>query len=612
LNILAITERIYRVCNSCSIPGIRTLSIALHGSKTSPLKRGSHQDSLTPSCWRRPYCLYGILLAIRLNKPTELQSLLPYKPDHIGLVGKDGFTGLQLACKYGFLPIVQILIDKGATVNDTDLKYKRTCVHWAAMCGHTDIVLYLARESVQFCDVVNRVDFEGHTALMLASRSGRLETVRLLLQAGARTDIFANNGRTVFNMCNGSRDVEQALSSISPRAEFSNGSAGTTGIQWGISTGVLLAKSNASKFKLITNGWLKRKIEPLNAAEASSTCNTPINEVIVKLNKAPRELQREVDVRARITGTPLESSVVPVSHPAVLQTPDMIWHAILLEKGIIDLHHLYDAMCQGATCSRLQEVKWRATMAAAVSNICLGFVRQGLVWYDLKPSNFIICPKPCVSDAEAAPSSAGGNAVADSNPQGARYGTESPQSVPVTQPAIPAYQHTAKTHLWLQHSHWEPSDYSIKAADLCSVHPSGSTVPKSELSCTAKFMSPALAEAMRDPSVVNVTASPADMLWSLAMTVLQLLHCENKTFYAVQGIAHSEDVYTFLTQSHTTVCDTVESYIRNGLVAQLQEHAARDRIVECLCKIIRWSGNTAPETGDALQALIDALHSTAI
>jgi hypothetical protein len=549
-------------------------------------------------------------LAIRLNKPTELQSLLRDKPDHIGLVGKDGFTGLQLACKYGFLPIVQILIDNGATVNDTDLKYKRTCVHWAAMCGHTDIVLYLARESVHFCDAVNRVDFEGHTALILASRSGRLETVRLMMQAGARTDICANNGKTVFDMCNGSRDIEQALSSIRPRTDLSNGSAGTTGVQWGISTGVLLAKSNVSKFKLITNGWLKRKIEPLNAAKASSTCNSPINEVIVKLNKASRELQREVDVRALITGTPLESSVMPVSHPAVLQTPDALWHAILLEKGIIDLHHLYDAMSQGATCSRLQEVQWRTTMAAAVSNVCLGFVRQGLVWYDLKPSNFIVCPKPCVRDAEAAPSSADGNAVADGIPQGTREGRESAQSVPVTQPAIPAYQHTAKTHLWLQHSRWEPSDFSIKATDLCSVHPTGNIVPKSELSCTARFLSPALAEAMRDSTVVNITASSADMLWSLAMTVLQLLHCENKTFYAVQGITHSEEVYTFLTQSHTTVCDAVKSYIRNGLAAQLQGHAARDRIVECLCKLIRWSGNEVAEMCDTMQALIDALLST--
>jgi hypothetical protein len=550
-------------------------------------------------------------LAIRLNKPTELHTMLRESPDHIGLVGKDGFNGLQLACKYGFLPIVQILIDYGATANDTDLKYQRTCVHWAAMCGHTDIVLYLARESVHFCDAVNRVDFEGHTALMLASRSGRLETVRLLMQAGARTDICANNGKTVFDMCNGSRDIEQALSSISPRTDLSNGSAGATGVQWGISTGVLLAKSNVSKFKLITNGWLKRKIEPLNAAEASSTCNTPINEVIVKLNKAPRELQREVDVRALITGTPLESSVVPVSHPAVLQTPDMIWHAILLEKGIIDLHHLYDAMSQGATCSRLQEVRWRATISGAVCNICLGFVRQGLVWYDLKPSNFIVCPKACASDAEAAPSSAGGNAVADGNPQGAGKGTESAQSVPVTQPAIPAYQHTAKTHVWLQHSSWEPSDFKINATDLCSVHPSGSTAPKSELSCTARFMSPALAKAMRDPTLVNTTASPADMLWSLAVTVLQLLHCENKTFYAVQGITHSEDVYTFLTQPHTTVCDAVESYISNGLAAQLQEHAAKDRVIECLCKLIGWSGNEGAEMCDTLQALIDALRSTA-
>jgi serine/threonine protein kinase len=548
-------------------------------------------------------------LGIRLNKPTELQSLLRDRPDRIGLIGKDGFTGLQLACKYGFLPIVQILIDYGATVNDTDLKYKRTCVHWAAMCGHTDIVLYLARESVHFCDAVNRVDFEGHTALMLASRSGRLETVRLMMQAGARTDICANNGKTVFDMCNGSRDIEQALSSISPRTDLSNGA---TGVQWGISTGVLLlAKSNASKFKLITNGWLKRQSEPLHAAGTSSTCNSPINEVIVKLNRAPRELQREVDVRALITGTPLECSIVPLSHPA-LQTPDSPWHAILLEKGIIDLHHLYDAMSQGATCSRLQEVRWRATMAAAVCNICLLFERQGLVWYDLKPSNFIVCPKTCVSDAEAAPSRAGGNAVADGNPPGAREGTKSAQSGPVMQPAISAYQHTAKAHLWLQHSSWDPFDFSIKATDLCSVHPSGSTAPKSELSCTARFMSPALAKAMRDPTVVNITACPVDMLWSLAMTALQLLHCENKTFYAVQGITQSEEVYTFLTQSHTTVCDAVESYIRNGLASQLQEHAAKDRVVECLCKCIRWSGNTAPETGDALQALIDALHSTAI
>ncbi|CAN6469655.1 unnamed protein product [Victoria cruziana] len=70
-----------------------------------------------------------------------------------------------------------------------------TAVHFAAVWNQADVLSKLLNGAVNDVDVDAR-DSEGRTALHIASSRGHVESVRLLLQAGARKDAQSNDGRT--------------------------------------------------------------------------------------------------------------------------------------------------------------------------------------------------------------------------------------------------------------------------------------------------------------------------------------------------------------------------------------------------------------------------------
>ena len=102
-----------------------------------------------------------------------------------------GFSALTAACRNGSLPIVKMLVQHGASLDDavvyaTDARTRNaaTPLHIAAEMGHTDIVAWLIGKGVS---VDQRTAF-GETALMTAANNGRTATVRLLLDSGADID----------------------------------------------------------------------------------------------------------------------------------------------------------------------------------------------------------------------------------------------------------------------------------------------------------------------------------------------------------------------------------------------------------------------------------------
>ncbi|ETW06306.1 hypothetical protein, variant 1 [Aphanomyces invadans] len=88
-----------------------------------------------------------------------------------------GWSALTKAASMGDLTTVELLVDKGASVN-METKLRHTALTWAAYCGHKEVVQYL----LQNC----RADWrqttrEGMTALMHASRNGQDIVVGILL-----------------------------------------------------------------------------------------------------------------------------------------------------------------------------------------------------------------------------------------------------------------------------------------------------------------------------------------------------------------------------------------------------------------------------------------------
>ena len=488
---------------------------------------------------------------IRLNKVTELKETLELDRSIVDAISRDGFDGLQLACKYGFVEVSDALLSGGISVTVIDAKYGRTFLHWASINGHNEVVSFMTRDySAKLAAVLDLADSSGHTALMHAVKGGRVQVVRLLLAAGASltgTVKVGATAKTVFDLCNKSEELIKILrEEESRRSEPMNKLISTSSevkfddIVWGLTGRTHLSHHSQTRKKCIEVGWIQQLLE--ETTKHSATTRSRIDEVIVKLNRDDRELQAELIMRTNLNTptvsheeTNIDSSsittsaaytnphIVQLLHPKVVTMSDKggIWHGILLQKGLLDLHHLCDYMHQSTTHSRLHDLHWKVSMILKLCTVCLELSNRDLVWYDLKPSNFIVFPA-----------------------------------------SIDANEKSNKLHHWLQHSTWDTSTFSLKAADLSSVYSAGCELDKMHISCTAKYLHPAVAIAMSQKDSHTLLSSSKHMMWSFGMTALQLLHHENKTLFAHYEAINSEQVYSFLTQDPSVVQSKINDYIK--------------------------------------------------
>ena len=139
-----------------------------------------------------------------------------------------GDTALIIAAQYGYIDIVNLLLECGATTDNQKnngarvlitasyeghtyivnslLKHKAvtdvvdmygcTALMYAAYKGCTDIVKLLLKHKAA-TDLVNQ---DGWTALMAASQNGHSKTVKILLEGGANIECTMNNGKTSLMM----------------------------------------------------------------------------------------------------------------------------------------------------------------------------------------------------------------------------------------------------------------------------------------------------------------------------------------------------------------------------------------------------------------------------
>jgi ankyrin repeat protein len=90
--------------------------------------------------------------------------------------------------------VVQLLISKGADVNTTTLKHRRTPLMCAAKAGWTRVVALLLNNGAK----VNMKDKNYATALLLAAEEGHIVTVRRLLKSDASWNLKDKTGATPF------------------------------------------------------------------------------------------------------------------------------------------------------------------------------------------------------------------------------------------------------------------------------------------------------------------------------------------------------------------------------------------------------------------------------
>lgn len=111
----------------------------------------------------------------------------------INTKNNNGLTPLIVACERNNVEIVKILLEYKADVKTCDAK-ERNPLAVAAFCGCKDVVEYLLSNSSITTTLINEKDENGCTPLWLASRTGDLAMVQLLIDAGADATLKNNEG----------------------------------------------------------------------------------------------------------------------------------------------------------------------------------------------------------------------------------------------------------------------------------------------------------------------------------------------------------------------------------------------------------------------------------
>lgn len=105
---------------------------------------------------------------------------------------REGHTPLTLACRYGDIRCLELLIDHGADVKATCHKYRANGLHLAAAFGHDDAAALLIRRC-QDPDFVDALDGHGKTPLQKALEAMSWSAAWSLLEHGAVLDVLQWN-----------------------------------------------------------------------------------------------------------------------------------------------------------------------------------------------------------------------------------------------------------------------------------------------------------------------------------------------------------------------------------------------------------------------------------
>ncbi|KDP29190.1 hypothetical protein JCGZ_16579 [Jatropha curcas] len=156
------------------------------------------EDGLTDLDSDTPPHLRDIAVAAQVGDVDALRRALDNLNGSIDEAVEDGDTALHLVCLYGYLPCVQLLVERGANLEVKD-EDGAIPLHDACAGGFLEIVQLLLN-SANSTETVRRmletVDAEGDTPLHHAARGEHVDVIRLLLASGASvttTNLYGKN-----------------------------------------------------------------------------------------------------------------------------------------------------------------------------------------------------------------------------------------------------------------------------------------------------------------------------------------------------------------------------------------------------------------------------------
>jgi ankyrin repeat protein len=168
--------------------------------------------------------------AVEQGDVAQVQALLSRGGD-VNARDDAGLTLLMKATIRGQLPLVKLLLQNGARVDETSLREGYSTLFWAAQEGRTEVAVALivagarvnelgpqgtpltraaelghletVRALLDHGAAVNGTDSLGETALMKAAEQGQVAIVQLLLDRGARIDARNQHGDTALSWAAG-------------------------------------------------------------------------------------------------------------------------------------------------------------------------------------------------------------------------------------------------------------------------------------------------------------------------------------------------------------------------------------------------------------------------
>ncbi|MEN9589930.1 MAG: hypothetical protein RLZZ481_1716 [Pseudomonadota bacterium] len=150
----------------------------------------------------------GLLQAARDGAWQVFDLLLSSPKTNVNLANQYGETPLMYVALLGDLPRVQKMVALGASVN----KAGWTPLHYAAVKARAEVAKFLLSKGA----LPNELSPEGDTALILAVRADSVETVQVLINAGADPSLSNLKAQDAIDVARarGKEDLAKALEKI--------------------------------------------------------------------------------------------------------------------------------------------------------------------------------------------------------------------------------------------------------------------------------------------------------------------------------------------------------------------------------------------------------------
>ena len=116
-----------------------------------------------------------------LKEVDMVRLLLHHKAEH-SVGDKNGIRPLHYAVQSGSLETVEAMLNSNANIIDEPADDQRTALMWASVKGNDQIMKLLLDKK---CSDVNAVDVNEQSALHMCMQSGHLQSVKVLIDAGA-------------------------------------------------------------------------------------------------------------------------------------------------------------------------------------------------------------------------------------------------------------------------------------------------------------------------------------------------------------------------------------------------------------------------------------------